>query len=89
VETRAALEAQTSRLATITIPESLNVETKQAVKDAVEESFVSGFRIVILIAASLAFASGLFAWLLIEGRTRPVNALPLTTGIGRGRAAQD
>ena len=71
-ETRAALEAQTSRLAAITLPDELRSDTKQALKRAVEESFVSGFRVVILIAAALALASGLFAWLLIEGRARPV-----------------
>ena len=67
-ETRAALEAQTSRLATITIPDGLRAETRQAIKLAVAESFVGGFRVVILIAAALALTSGLFAWLLIEGR---------------------
>lgn len=71
-ETRAALEAQTSRLATITIPDELKDETKQAVKRAAEESFVSGFRFVILVAAALALMSAFFAWLLIEGRARPV-----------------
>ena len=75
-ETRAALEAQTSRLASITIQDELKDETKQAVKRAVAESFVSGFRVVILIAAALALASGLFAWLLIVGRAGPVNELP-------------
>jgi MFS family permease len=69
-QTRAALEAQTSRLATITIPDELKGETKQAVERAVAESFVSGFRVVILIAAALALVSGLFAWLLIEGHRR-------------------
>jgi EmrB/QacA subfamily drug resistance transporter len=68
VETRAALEAQSSRLATINISDELNVETKQAIKRAVEESFVGGFRVVIMIAAALALAGGLCAWLLIEGR---------------------
>jgi hypothetical protein len=67
-ETRAALESQTSRLAMINIPDELNGETKQAIKRAVEESFVGGFRVVVLIAAALALVSSLFAWLLIEGR---------------------
>jgi EmrB/QacA subfamily drug resistance transporter len=70
LETRAALEAQTSRLATISIPDELKGETKQAVERAVEESFVSGFRVVILIVTALALASGFFAWLLIEGRSK-------------------
>jgi hypothetical protein len=69
-ETRARLEAQTSRLATINIQDELDGETKQAVERAVEESFVGGFRVVILVATALALASGFFAWLLIEGRAR-------------------
>ncbi|HZC01270.1 MAG TPA: MFS transporter [Gammaproteobacteria bacterium] len=72
-ETRAALEAQTSRLATITIPDELKGETKQAIKRGIEESFVSGFRVVILIAVALSLMSALFAWLLIEGRALPPN----------------
>ena len=72
-ETRAALEAQTSRLATIVIPDDVKDETKQAIKRAIEESFVSGFRVVIFIAATLALASALFALLLIEGRSGTVN----------------
>jgi EmrB/QacA subfamily drug resistance transporter len=71
-ETRAAFAAQTSRLATISLPAQLKADTKQAVQRAVEESFVSGFRVVILIATALALVSGLFAWLLIEGRAQPV-----------------
>jgi hypothetical protein len=71
-EARAALLAQTSRLATISIPEQLNDETKLAVRHAIEDSFISGFRVVILIASALALMSALFALLLIEGRTRPV-----------------
>lgn len=73
-ETRAALEAQTSRLATITVPGELKGETKQAIERVVKESFVSGFRVVMLIGAALALVSGLFALLLIEGRARPVHA---------------
>lgn len=79
-ETRAALEAQTSRLATISIPEQLDVETKQAIKDAVEESFVSGFRIVILMAAALALMSALFALLLIDGKAQPESSVANTAG---------
>jgi EmrB/QacA subfamily drug resistance transporter len=65
IEARAELLAQTSRLASIAIPESLAGETKQAIRRAVEESFVSGFRVVVLIAAILALTSALFARLLI------------------------
>jgi EmrB/QacA subfamily drug resistance transporter len=88
-ETRATLEAQTSRLATINIQGELKGETKQAIKRVVEASFVSGFRVVILIASALALAGGLFAWLLVEGRAQPVNKIPLATGLGRQRAFED
>jgi EmrB/QacA subfamily drug resistance transporter len=66
-EARVSLEAQTSRLATISIPDQLTGETKQAVKRAVEESFIGGFRVIVLMAAALALMSALCAWLLIEG----------------------
>jgi drug resistance transporter, EmrB/QacA subfamily len=72
-EVRAGLQSQASRLATIAIPESLAGETRQAVKRAVEESFVRGFRIVILVSAILALMSAFFAWLFISGRTKSVN----------------
>jgi EmrB/QacA subfamily drug resistance transporter len=75
LETRAALEAQTSRIATINIPYELKGETKQAIKRGIEESFVSGFRVVILIAAALALMSSLFAWLLIEGKSQPESSM--------------
>ena len=67
VEAHTELMAQKNRLAAIAIPESLAGETRQAVRRAVEESFVSGFRVVVLIAAILAFLSSLFAGLLILG----------------------
>jgi EmrB/QacA subfamily drug resistance transporter len=84
VETRAALEAQTSRLATIIIPDELKGETKQAVKRGIEESFVSGFRVVILIAAALALMSALFAWLLIEGKAQPESSIANTRRLSYG-----
>jgi EmrB/QacA subfamily drug resistance transporter len=87
-ETRAALKAQTSRLATISIQEQLKGETKQAINRAVAESFVSGFRVVILIAAALALASALFAWLLIEGRAQPVGEMTGAPGPRRNKEAE-
>jgi hypothetical protein len=69
-ETRAALEAQASRLATIDVQGELKGEARQGVTRAVEDSFVDGFRVVTLVCAALALLSGLSAWLLIEGRVR-------------------
>ena len=87
-ETRTELEAQTSRLATISIPEQSKGETKQATKRAVEESFVSGFRVVILIASALALMSALFAWLLIEGKAQPESSVANTLGRGQEKAVE-
>ncbi len=72
-DARAELQAQASRLATIAVPETLSDELKQAVKRAIQDSFVSGFRVVILVSTILALMSSLFAWLLISGRTKSVN----------------
>ncbi len=69
------IDAQRIKLAGITIPTNVSVETQQALKRAVAESFVSSFRLVSLICAILAFASALSAWLLVEGKKI---ALPIT-----------
>jgi hypothetical protein len=86
VEARTELRAQATRLATIAIPESLAGETRQAVRRAVEESFVRGFRVVVLIAAILALMSALFARLLISGQIQSVRAVAGETAHRRGKA---
>lgn len=79
-EARAELKAQAGHLAAISIPEQLMDEMKQAVSRAIEESFVRGFRVIIMIAAALALLSALFAWLLIEGRAQPVRGVTSMDG---------
>src|SRR6476659_2181360 len=39
---------------------------KQAIEQAIKDSFVSGFRTIMLIAAAMAFASTFSTWLLLE-----------------------
>jgi EmrB/QacA subfamily drug resistance transporter len=86
--TRSALDEQTSRLAAIYVPAQLKGETKQAVEGAIRESFVSGFRVVVLIAATLALISALFAWLLIKGKTRPASETSNVPARSRERAEE-
>jgi hypothetical protein len=62
------IEAQRIRLAGITVPSTLSGEVQTALKQAIDESFVSAFRLVSLLAAALALLSALSAWLLIEGK---------------------
>ena len=62
------IDVQRVKLAGITIPTSVSAEMQVALKRAVDEAFVSSFRLVSLVCAGLALASALCAGLLIEGK---------------------
>jgi hypothetical protein len=62
------VDAQRTRLAGITIPTNVSGEAQAALKRAVDESFVSAFRLVSLLGAALALLSALAAWWLIAGK---------------------
>jgi EmrB/QacA subfamily drug resistance transporter len=64
-QTTAFLEAQRSRLAGATLPPEADAATAAALRQAVNASFVSGFRWVMLLCAGLALLSALSAWVLI------------------------
>ncbi|MFL6505400.1 MAG: MFS transporter, partial [Candidatus Udaeobacter sp.] len=51
-----SLQAQSIKLAGIDIPQNLSAETQQVIRRAIDESFVSGFRWVMIIGAALAAA---------------------------------
>jgi MFS family permease len=55
------LQTQSIKLAAIDIPEKLNSGTQQLIRRAINESFVSGFRWVMMIGAALAAASAVAA----------------------------
>jgi EmrB/QacA subfamily drug resistance transporter len=57
--------AQQNRLAAIEIPEKADASEKEAIRAAVANSFVHGFRWVMLLSALLALASSISAWWLI------------------------
>ena len=65
---KAAVREQEQRLGAITLPPGLDESAAAAVKQAVGEAFVAGFRAVMLASAALAVLSALAAWLLIEGQ---------------------
>jgi EmrB/QacA subfamily drug resistance transporter len=67
-ETRAAMEEQKSNLGAAHPPEGVDGETAASIERAVDESFVSGFRIAMYIAAGLALASAVASALMIEGK---------------------
>jgi len=62
------IDTQRTRLAGITIPTNVSGEAQLALKRAIDESFVSSFRLVSLICAALALLSAFSAWLLVEGK---------------------
>jgi MFS family permease len=68
--TAQSIRTQSSRLAAIDIPRNLNAETRQVISRTIDESFVSGFRWVMVIGAALAAASALIAVVWIEATPR-------------------
>jgi MFS family permease len=62
-----SLNAQRFNLAGVTIPAGLDPVLRDAVRHAVDASFVSGFRELMLIGASLAVLSAVAAALTIRG----------------------
>ena len=78
-ETQTAMEEQKSSLGAASPPESVEGNTAAAIERAVDESFVSSFRVAMYIAAGLAVASALAAAVLIEGKgslAKPEGATP-------------
>ncbi|ADU37319.1 MFS transporter [Variovorax paradoxus] len=59
------LEGERSKLAGAVMPPGVDAATAASVKRAVAESFVAGFRWVMLLSAGLAVLSALSAWLMI------------------------
>ena len=67
-EVQDVFDAQGSKLAAMEIPRTVRDPMRVKLKQAIDASFVKGFRLVMLIAAGLALASALSASLLIEGK---------------------
>jgi EmrB/QacA subfamily drug resistance transporter len=63
-----AVMAQRSRLTQIEAPQALTSDQQQTLKRAIDESFLAGFRWVMLVSAGLATLSALSAWAMIEGK---------------------
>lgn len=73
-EVRTLVDGQRARLAGAELPESVDNETRTKAKSAINESFVFGFRVVMLTAVGLALASALSAFVMIEGKAVPTAA---------------
>jgi len=65
-EVRVLLDTQRTKLVEIQIPAAVSGQVHLALRQAITDSFVTGFRLVMLIAVGLALASALIAWLAIR-----------------------
>lgn len=66
-DTQRTLDVQRIKLAGAAIPADLDPVVRSALRNAINDSFVSGFREVMLISATLAALSGCLGWLFIRG----------------------
>ncbi len=67
-QTQTAMEERKVNLGAAQPPEGVDNSTATAINEAVDESFVAGFRMAMYIAAGFALASALAAAIIIEGK---------------------
>jgi predicted MFS family arabinose efflux permease len=67
-EARQALDEQRIRLAGAEVPSSISNEQQASLKDAINQSFIFGFRLVMWSAAALALLSSVTAYMMIKGK---------------------
>ncbi len=63
------IQSNATKLAGLDLPSGVDANTIVAIRQSIAHAFVFGFRIEMLICASLSLASGAVAWLLIPART--------------------
>ena len=68
-EIRRPIDEQRTRLAGLEIPPHIDPGLRQSLKAVVDESFVAGYRRVMIVSLVLALLSAVSAWLLIDGKT--------------------
>ena len=82
---RSEMEAAKADLGAAEPPEGVDTGTAAQIEHAIDESFVAGFRAVMLVSAGLALASALVAALLVgDQRVPSASREPIhRTGVGR------
>ena len=68
---RQDIESQRVKLAAIEIPPEIDAAVRMKIRRSIDESFVAGFRLVMLVASGLALLSAATAWVTIEPKLRP------------------
>ncbi len=64
-DNRASIYAQRIKLTALDLPQGLDTGKREEIQHGVSESFVAGFRVLMVICAASALASGLSTWFLI------------------------
>jgi EmrB/QacA subfamily drug resistance transporter len=72
-EARQQLQEEKVKLGAAQTPENLAPEVGMQVERAIDEAFVSGYRVVMLVSTVIAMASAISAALLIEGKRPKVD----------------
>lgn len=67
-ELRQQIMQHGSDFAAIKIPEAATVEERTLIENAIQDSFVDGFRRIAFLAAALAIASAIASWWMIPGK---------------------
>jgi EmrB/QacA subfamily drug resistance transporter len=64
-----AVMEQRTRLTQIEMPAELAADQQLWLKRSIDESFLAGFRWVMVVSAGLALLSAISAWIMIDGKT--------------------
>jgi MFS family permease len=70
-EPRRQLDNDRAKLAAMEPPATLDLETAVILRRGIVDSFISGFRWVLTLAASLAVLGALVVWLVVERTSHP------------------
>lgn len=68
-DNRASIYAQRIKLTALDLPQGLDAGQREEIEQAVHQSFVAGFRVIMALAAASALASGLSTWFFIENKS--------------------
>ena len=69
-QVRREIDSQYVKLAAIEIPRGIDPRVREEIRRSIDDSFVSGFRLVMFIASGLAILSAATAGLIIESKPR-------------------
>ena len=81
-----ALDDEKVNLAAAALPDGLDAETTARVEAAIDDAFVSAFRIVAIASSVLALMSAVVAALMIEGKATRTEAAARDDPVPRARA---